>query len=123
MESRIKISYSIDYGKAQHDPAMHSLMNAFLLHSEETSKIYYEENNVDNAVRASRELSRLAGINDENPLRLAAAAPSPSPIEPADRTNSTPVLEPADYDYDYDYDFDMPADGSDAESVNGKNKT
>lgn len=60
------MNYSSDYGKAQNDPVTHRLMNGFLLHSPATSRMYYEGKDLRKAIRASRELSRLAALESDS---------------------------------------------------------
>lgn len=75
-----ELNYSRDYGQAHNDPATHRLINSFLLHAPATSRKYYEVKNVGAAVRAFRELSRLATL-DADPQAPSPPIASPESAE------------------------------------------
>lgn len=76
---------------AENDAAMHRLINRFLLHTPETSKMYYESKDVSQSIRASRELSRLGAMRSQaarfvatdssSTFEGASCAPPPPPME------------------------------------------
>jgi hypothetical protein len=73
-----------------HNPATHRLINRFLLHSPETSKIYYEQNDLAQSIQATHELARLATL-----LRNASASAEQQSIcvEPLSSVQSVSEVE------------------------------
>lgn len=63
----------MDYSSIHNDAFMRRQINHFLLHSPQTSQIFYEAKNLAQALLAGRELARLATLDDKSQKALPVA--------------------------------------------------